>query len=110
MSICQYADDTSIYRHSKPADLLQSITSMQATLEKLEKLSDHSNLVINPEKTKTILISTHQMSSVHLLAKTDVNLTINGTTLERVTSAKLLGKILHEHLKWENVKSVAVSC
>ena len=107
----QYADDTSIYSCIKPADLPRSIMSMQATLEKLEKWSDHSNLVMNPEKTKTMLISTVQMSKAHSSTNADLNLKINGTTLERVNSAKLLGTILHEHLKWEeNVKSVAKSC
>ena len=66
---------------------------------------------MNPEKTKTMLIFTVQMSTAHSLANADLNLKINGTTLERVKSAKLLGTILHEHLKWEeNVKSVAKSC
>ena len=59
----QYADDTSIYRSFRPADLPLSITSMQATWT-LENWSDHSNLIMNPEKTKTILISTVQMSTV----------------------------------------------
>ena len=62
----QYADDTSIYHCFKPAGLPQSITSMQATLEKLENWSDHSNLIMNPEKTKTKLISTVQMSTKHI--------------------------------------------
>ena len=51
------------------------------------------------------------MSRVHSLKNVDVNLTTNGKTLERVKTVKLHGRILHEHLKWEeNVKSVAKSC
>ena len=53
----QYADDTTLYRHSRPADLNESVSALQSTLRKLEDWSERSNLVINPEKTKTMLIS-----------------------------------------------------
>ena len=58
----QYADDTTLYRHSKPADLNESVSALQSTLRKLEDWSERSNLVINPEKTKTMLISSKQLS------------------------------------------------
>ena len=73
MSTCrQYADDTSIYHCFKPAGFPQSISSMQATLENLENWSEHSNLIMNPEKTKTKLISTVQMSTKHSLTNVDI--------------------------------------
>ena len=65
-----------VYRCFKPTDLPQSITSMQATLDKLENWSDHSTLIMNPEKTKTMLVSIVQMSTVHSLKNVDINLTI----------------------------------
>ena len=46
----QYADDTTLYRHSKPSELNESVSALQSTLRKLEDWSERSNLVINPEK------------------------------------------------------------
>ena len=58
-------------------------------------------LVINPSKTKLMLLSTPQLSKVHHLNTEKFDITINSIPLERVTTTKLLGSHIHEHLNWE---------
>ena len=107
----QYADDTTLYTHCKPADLQSTLTGLSASIGKLEAWSREANLVINPSKTKLMLLSTPQLSKVHHLDTEKLDITINSTPLERVTTSKLLGSHIHEHLNWEeNVRQVAASC
>ena len=61
----QYADDTTLYNHCKVADLTTGETSMNNTLT---KLSNWSQLALNPTKTKCMLFTTSQMSTYHSLS------------------------------------------
>ena len=62
----QYADDTTVYNHGSPKDLLSSgIQTMSKTMCNLERWAMNSNLLLNGEKTKQKLITTPQMSRVH---------------------------------------------
>ncbi len=84
---------------------------MQSSVRKLEEWSSEANLIINPSKTKVMMLSTAQLSSSHSLYDASLDIEINGTPIERVNSTKLLGSYIHEHLKWEeNVKNVASTC
>ena len=50
------------------------------------------------KKTKTMLLSTSQMSHVHSLDKNRPAITISDSTLEYVNVSKLLGVHFHKHL------------
>ena len=64
-----------------------------------------------PEKTKTMLLSTSQMSHVHSLDKNRPAITISDSTLEYVNVSKLLGVHFHQHLNWdEHVQATCKSC
>ncbi|KAL9974154.1 hypothetical protein ACROYT_G011160 [Oculina patagonica] len=107
----QYADDTTLYTHCKPADLQSTVAELSVNVGKLEAWSREANLVINPSKTKLMLLSTPQLSKVHSLDTAKFDITISNTPLDRVTTTKLLGSHIHEHLNWEgNVRQVAASC
>ena len=56
---------TTFYVHCKPSNLRDGVSSMNATIEKLDKWSRDVNLVLNPNKTKGMLISTHQLAISH---------------------------------------------
>ena len=43
-------------------------------------------------------MSTSQLSRVHRLDTTNIDLTVNDTPLKRVATTKLLGSYIHEHL------------
>ena len=80
----QYADDTTFYKHSKPVDLQSTVTELSAGMGKLEAWSQEANLVINPEKTKVMLLSTSQLSKVHHLDIANIDIAANNTSLKRV--------------------------
>ncbi len=104
----QYADDTTLYAHCKPENLQDAVADMQSSVRKLEKWSSEANLIINPSKTKVMMLSTAQLSFSHSLYDASLDIEINGTPIERVNSTKLLGSYIHEHLKWEeNVKNAS---
>ena len=56
-------------------------------------------------KTKTIVLSTSQMSRVHSLGQFIPSLGISSRSLERVNLTKLLGIHFSEHLSWEDCMS-----
>ena len=47
-----------------------------------------------------MLLSTKQMTRVHSMQTASINISCNGESLERVTSTKLLGVYMQEHLTW----------
>ena len=110
-SCSQYADDTSLYTHCAVKELESTTSDLNESLTKLGSWSKDSNLALNPNKTKFMVLSTQQMSSHHRLADRALNLTVGGNPLERVESTKLLGVNIHSNLKWdEHIKQLATSC
>lgn len=68
----QYAKDTSIYGHCKPAE-------MQLVLDiKLFIWLSQCNLALNPKKTKIMLLSTVRFSKTHWLDERWINLSSKG--------------------------------
>ena len=107
----QYADDTTIYDHCKPSELQSCQAEVQGALTKLSTWSSECNLVLNPKKTKAMLLSTAQMSRTHDLDEYLINLSVNGKELERVSSTCLLGTQLNEHLIWiDEINNKISSC
>lgn len=100
-SCLQYADDTSLYHHAKPKDLVACAGVVNEDVRKLVNWSRSTNLIFNSAKTKSILFSTKQMSITHKLHRENIFL-INSTTenIERVKSLKILGITFTEHLAW----------
>ena len=106
----QYVDDTTLNMHCKPGNLESTFTALRTDVTELEHTAIEANLVLNPQKTKLILLSTPQLSRCHFLDNVNVHAEIRGNTLERVSTSKLLGAQLDQHLKWEyNVKTIASS-
>ena len=70
----------------------------------------NSNLLLNGEKTKQMLITTPQMSRVHGLGEIVPPIVAKGQNIERVTTFKLLGTCFNEHLKWSDHVKHVVSC
>ena len=95
----------------KPGELTSCIASVQSIVDKLQCWANESSLVLNPSKTKYMLLSSSKLSSYRELNNTDIDLRVGSTSLERVSSTKLLGTHTDHHLKWEeNVKQVSASC
>ena len=72
--------------------------------------SFESNLALNEAKTKWMLVSTRQMSRAHALHDYYPAVSCNGKLLERVTTAKILGLHMDEHLTWSDQVTALSSC
>ena len=97
----QYADDTTFYVHSKPGDLDSSAAQINKTIASLKNYFTSCNLVLNPSKTNWMLIPTPQMSRHHTLKERDLPIVYGGSALKRISSTKLLGVHMDQHLSWD---------
>ena len=110
-SCSQYADDTSLCTHCAVREVESTTCDLNKLLTKLGSWSKDSNLALNPNKTKFMVLSTQQMSSHHKLADCALNLTVGDNSLKRVESTKFLEVNIHSNLKWDDrIKHLAASC
>ena len=63
----QYADDTTIYSSCPAPELQRCVQELNSTINTVSSWSNNSHLALNSKKTKTMLLSTSQMSHVHSL-------------------------------------------
>ena len=68
------------------------------------------SILQNEKKTKQMLVTTPQMSRVHGLGEIVPSIAAKGQTLESLTTFKLLGTWLNEHLKSSVHVKQLVSC
>ena len=79
---------------SCPAPELQTCAQeLNSTLNTVSSWSKDSHLALNSKTTKTMFLSTSQMSHVLSLDKNPPAITISDSTLEYVNVTKLLGAI-----------------
>ena len=82
---------------------------MQRALNDLHLWSIETNLTLS--KSKTILFSTKQMLHVHKLENYNISLSCDGLDIESLSSLKLLGMNMNEHLSgMDHVKNMIASC
>ena len=115
LSAHQYADDTTIYAHNKPANIKQWEDQLQHALDQLSTWSSGCNLCLNPDKTKVMLFSTQQLARVHKLDEYPINLHTNGAKLERIKATRLLHRNwwkpeIERWLSIQNIKVLQYSC
>ena len=110
-SCFQYPDDTTLYYHCSPKDLSVCSSRIEATMSHLESWASESNLLMNVDKTKQMLLTTPQMSKLHNLEEFIPPLSAGGQAVEKVKTFKLLGTWINDNLKWsDHVKYVLSSC
>jgi len=96
----QYADDTSLYRHTKPRQLAECADQMNSDIKNIQRWSESQNLLFNAKKTKTMLFATQQMARRHEF-EYEIK-SINEKPIERVKEFKLLGLTFSEDMKWNS--------
>ena len=107
----QYADDTTIFVHSKTKDLANGVMELNDAISRLGDYSSESNLALNEAKTKWMLVSTRQMSRAQALHDYYPAVSCKGKLLERVATAKILGVHMDEHLTWaDHMTALLSSC
>ena len=101
--ICQYADDTTCYAHSKVKNLHNCIKNLESDLSKVCTYSTDNNLIFNAKKTKVMLFGSSKMFQLHNLGeKNTFSIMVNNKKLERESVWKVLGINFDEHLKWSS--------
>ena len=98
-----------LYTHCSVRELESTTCNLYESLTKLGSWSKDSNLTLNPNKTKFMVLFTQQMSSHHKLADRALKLTVRDNSL--IESTKLHGVDIHSNLQWDNhIKHLAASC
>ncbi len=88
----KFADDTTVVGLISKRDE----TNYRSEVSRLAGWCSDNNLSLNVEKTKEIVVDFRRVHTQH------APLTINGATVERVSSTKFLGVHITEDLSWTN--------
>ena len=90
-----YADDTVIYYSDKNVNVIESVLNNE--LQALDKWMSHNKLLVNYNKTVSMLLGTRNM-----LSKCDaLNLKIRDIRIDTVKHTKYLGINIDNELKWD---------
>jgi hypothetical protein len=88
------ADDTTI---EVQGTLSTVQTSLQSALADIDQWCGRNHMVLNPLKTKSMLISTRQK---HQLSTNTLTLKLSDSNIEQVNEHKLLGVVIDNSLRW----------
>ena len=91
-----FADDTTL--HSSAADVSNVQHSLQCSLNDVSKWCSLNQMILHPQKTKCMIITSRQKHQLHPL---NLNLSINNNPIEQVKSHKVLGTIIDDQLSWK---------
>ncbi|XP_045447535.1 uncharacterized protein LOC123655825 [Melitaea cinxia] len=104
-----YADDIQIYLSFKPHELEKSLELINSDLERIFDWSKSNALVLNPNKTKYIVLGTRHQ--VQLVKSKAPSLEINGSRIEGVCEVRNLGLLLDENMRFEShVSNIVRTC
>jgi hypothetical protein len=92
-----YADDSTL--HSSVNSMNQLNCTLLSAMEDIEQWSTFNGMVINGEKTKSMVICIYQKSTK--IGTSELHINYNNTVLENVESKRLLGMIVDNHLCWK---------
>ena len=107
-SLESYVDDSKLYLTFAVKDFETSTYRLSENLERIAAWCCHSSLLINPDKTKLLLLGTPQMFK---RVPENFSVTLLGTKLFPVSSAKDLGVTLDASLSYdEHVTEVVSKC
>ena len=89
-----YADDCTFHTHSKDMEIIEN--NLQSDLNDAMSWCKSNKMHINYQKTSCMTLgSRHRLDNSRVL-----NIKVNDTTISQVSSQKLLGLYIDEHLHW----------
>ena len=94
LKFIMYADDTTIYFNLEDFDPYNLERDINNELEKITLWLKMNKLSLNVQKTKLMIFHSRQKQI------NELNISINGTDIERVESFNFLGLHIHESLSW----------
>ena len=92
-----FVDDSSLHVHGKSIESVRLL--LQKSLDEVDVWCHVNRMVINPEKTKSMVITTRQK---HQLKPLLLDLSIKETKIEQVQKHRVLGITIDQELKWES--------
>ena len=92
-----FADDATIYTINKDIDILNK--SLQSSLDLAVSWCNINSMVIHPEKTSSMIITTRQKNQLN---KPKLTLYIGKKLIEQVQTQKTLGICIDSELNWKN--------
>ncbi|KAI5717914.1 hypothetical protein M8J77_013445 [Diaphorina citri] len=93
-----YADDLQIYLSSSKTNILQTVNTINAEIDNLVLWAKRNCLVINPQKTKAMLICSSGLR--RFISFPIPNIEVDGNVVEFVETARNLGIIFDKSLCW----------
>ncbi len=104
----QYADDTQLYVALTKLNMSVAVNNLQNCLSAVHLWLSQNGLVINPEKSETVLFSTAQQAKASRLPLSGVS--VAGCVVPFTDSVKILGVTLDRHLTFNlHVQNVCKS-
>ena len=91
-----YADDSTIHTS---AHTVNELNDKLNDMVNMKNWCANNNMVINREKTKSMLVTTHQKAST--LPTDQLDIVYDNSTLQNVETEKLLGVVIDKHLSWK---------
>ena len=90
-----FADDASLHTSHTQIDIIQN--NLQDSLDKASEWCSKNSMIIHPEKTKSMVITTRQKRQ---LDHPTLNLKLGETDIEQVDDHKILGLTIDSNLTW----------
>ena len=90
------ADDTIL--HATGKSVVQIQKTLQFCLDRISVWCNVNHMLINPVKTKSMIITTWQK---HQLSDLSLKLSVDGQNTENVTEHRLLGLIVDKKIQWQ---------
>ena len=102
-SVCQstvdiYADDTTLSTSAVVSDLPAIQQRLQDDINNIADWTSNNKMVLNASKTKSLLVTGKRLEKK--APDTNLKLSCNGSEIEQITSHKLLGVKLDNHLSF----------
>lgn len=102
-----YADDTQIYISFKPSEPEQAFNRMNEDLDRLAEWSIRNTLVLNPNKSKYMILGTS--SQITKVENLGCGVSIGSGPIERTKEARNLGVYMDDGLRFEGHLQRSVS-
>ena len=107
-SYISYADDTNLYWECHPENINNTIDSANIVLESVSKYCVDNCLRLNEGKCKFMFVGSKP--AIRTLNNLELNhLKINGSDMERLNHAKILGVTFDEVLSWQKQVNLCIS-
>ena len=96
-NVCDlFADDCSLHTCARDIDSIN--TSLQQGVDDVSSWCKYNNMVLHPDKTKSMLITTRQKRQIQPLL---LKLTVNAVQVEQVSQHEILGVIIDDEFTWQ---------